>query len=301
MRGLLIFLSLLAGCASADLEEGPDDPARWEALLGSDDPLEREEGAHRLALLGRTVHAPLADRDTASMRERLAESLQVRDPHQILWRAYHILRGGCLGRDWKRISDALAGQRFRLVEIYEPHERVKFVRFMGQPRAYVNLAGDPHDLVFWVQSVRRESGWIVREVYVLLHVEFEAPFKTLAARDRYPRGSVLAEFLELPEIRKFAVAYPILEEIELSYGRIRDKETSTVAAGFHVNAGFLTAADKGGGRGVYYTAEARLDPPTTPRGRLLRDGFAPDGALGPLTPRGASLWGAGGWKPPEDP
>jgi hypothetical protein len=277
-------------------------------LLVSDDPLSREEGAHRLSLLGRTVHETLGetgrsadavDRDTAAMRERVEAALEERDAERIAWRAYHALRGGCVGRDWKRISDALAQQRFRLVEIYEPHERAKFVRFMGRPRAYVNFAGDPHDLVFWVQSARRASGWIVREVYVALHVEFEVPFKTLASRDRYPRASVLGRFFELPEIAKLAVPYPVLEEIELSYGRIRDRESGLVAAGFHVNAGF-TAGDKGGGRGVYYTAEARLDPPTSPRGRLLWDRHEPGDSVGPLTPRGSSFWGAGGWKPTDE-
>ena len=305
-----VFLSLLFGCAGAEIADGPADPAELAALLESIDPLAREEAAHRLSLLGLTVHealetggraATLVDEDTASMRAGLSGAFGERDPQRMLWRAYHVLRGGCLGREWKRVSDELSRQRFRLIEIYEPHERAKFVRFIAKAGAYVNAAGDPHDLFFWVQSVRRNTGWLVREVYVGLHVEFEGPFKTLASRKRYPAGSVLAQFFELPEILKLAGVYPVLEEIEFSYGRIRDKESGVVPAGFHVNAGFTTAADgKGGGRGVYYTAEAGLDPPTTPRGRLLWNAFAPSDALGPLTPRGSSFWGAGGMKPADD-
>lgn len=309
MRAGLAIAAFLAGCSAAEPIEQPEDPGRLAELLGSGDPFAREEAAHRLSLLGMTVHealeaggraAALVDEDTASLRAGLSGALGERDPQRMLWRAYHVLRGGCLGREWKRVSDELSRQRFRLVEIYEPHERAKFVRFVAKARAYVNPAGDPHDLIFWVQSVRRETGWLVREVYVALHVEFEGEFKTLASRDRYPRECVLAQFLELPEIRKLAVVFPVLEEIEFSYGRIRDKESGTVAAGFHVNAGFVTAGDKGGGRGVYYTAEAGLDPPTSRGGRLLWDRFSPSEATGPLTPRGASFWGAGGWKPPED-
>ncbi len=308
MRLSLTIALLLAGCAGLDLDNGPEEPARLAALLESGDPLAREEGAHRLSLLGMSVHealetegrpAGLVDQDTASLRERLEDALRERDPERMVWRAYHALRGGCLGRDWRRISEALSRQLFRLVEIYEPHERAKFVRFIGRARAYVNAAGDPHDLFFWVQSVRRDTGWLVREVYVGLHVEFEAPFKDLTRRDRYPQGSVLARFFELEEVRKLAAVYPVLEEIEFSYGRIRDRESGLVPAGFHVNAGFLLAGERGGGgRGIYYTAEAGLDPPTSPRGRLLRDRPAADG---PLVPRGASFWGAGGWRPPEEP
>lgn len=313
MRWLWMAVPLLGSCAGAGILEEPDDPAALAEMLGSGDPLRREEAAHRLSLLGVTVHealgpraqvAALLDEDTASMRVELARALGERDAPRIVWRAYHILRGGCLGRDWGRVSDALSRQGFRLSEIYEPQGAegpVKFVRFPAGAAVYVNPGGDRHDLFFWVQTARRDAGWIVREVYIGLNVAFDAAFKQVAAGGRYPRGSLLARFLELPEVAKLAMVYPVLEEIELTYGRIRDREAGTVAAGFHVNAGFAMAGEgKGGGRGIYCTAESGLDPPSTRRGRLLRDGFVPSDSLGPLTLRGSSFWGAGGLKPSGD-
>jgi hypothetical protein len=226
--------------------------------------------------------------------------LEERDPQPMVWRAYHALRSGCLAREWSRVSEALSRQGFRLIEIYEPHERARFVRFVAQPAAWVNGAGDRHDLFFWVQSARKDDGpWRVREVYVGLRAAFEAPFKQLASTDRYPRGSVLARFFELPELLKFAVVFPVLEEIEFTYGRIRDKDGGGAPAGFHVNAGFVMEG-KAGGRAIYYTAESGLDPRELRRGRLAWEGFAPSDTVGPLTPRGGGFWGAGGPKPSDD-
>jgi hypothetical protein len=312
MRRFIAFAAaLLAGCSSPSVREEPDDPAALRSMLWSEDPLLREEAAQRLLRLGLKVEqappsseaaSPWVASDTDRVRANLERALEERDPQRMVWGSYHALRVGCLARDWKDVSAALDRQGFRLQEIYEPHERSKFVRFTARAAAYVNGAGDKHDLFFWIHAVLRgePERWIVREVYVGLHATFEMAFKTLAERDRYPSGSVLAQFFELPEVKKLAVAFPILEEIELTYARIRDKDSETAPAGFHLNAGFRTAGEKGGGRGVYYTAESKLDPRETRGGKWLRDGFVPSDVLGPLTPRGSSFWGAGGLRPSDD-
>ena len=300
---------LLASCVAPSSAEVPEDPAEVIRLLGHSHPFRREEGAFRLSIAGGTIPAALeghpralayAEEDTASMRQGLSLALEERDPQKMIWRAYHALRGGCLARPWSRVSDALAQQGFRLIEIYEPHEKSRFVRFMGQPAAWTSAAGDRHDLFFWVRAAKPDgAAWVVREVYVGLVAKFDVPFKQLAATDRYPKGSVLARFFELPELFRLAVVFPHVEEIEFTYGRIRDKETGSVAAGFHVNVGFLMEG-KQGGRSVYYTADAGLDPRESKRGRLDWDGFTSSDAVGPLVPRGAGFWGAGGPKPSDD-
>jgi hypothetical protein len=311
--GSLSLLALAISCSAAPPEAPGEDPGELAALLASGDPLRREEAAHRLVLRGRTVREAAADprvlalldEDTASMGAELARIFEVVPGRydRRLRDAYHALRGGCLGREWRLLSAALARQGFRLVEIYEPDERTKSVRFVGRPAAYTNAAGDRHDLFFWVKSARAapEAPWVAREVYVGYHVEFNAPYRAVSSTDRYPRGSVLALFFEVPEVRTLALAFPVLEEIELTYGRIRDKSSPSAPAGFHVNAGFAGGgAGAGGGRGVYYTAESGLDPLEGPGARLQWAGFRPSETLGPLTLRGSSFWGAGSVKPSDD-
>ncbi len=295
MRASILLVALLAACAQAPADE-PEDPAALIEQLDDPDLFRREEAACRLSILGLTIPD---NADTARIGDGLQRALAEGNPERMLWRAYHVLRAGCLARDWSRVSDALSRQSLRLIEIYEPHERAKFVRFLAQPSAYVNAAGDRHDLFFWVQSIRKDNGWVVREVYVGLLVKFDAAFKGLAATDRYPRGSVLARFFELDDLQKLALVYPLLEEIELTYGRIRLKGSAGAPAGFHVNAGFLMDA-KAGGRGVTCTAESGLDPLEIHRGRLAWDGFTPSDALGPLILRGGSFWGGGAPKPSDD-
>jgi hypothetical protein len=286
---------LLGACATAP--EPAEDPEELIRLLNHSHPLRREEAAFRLSLAGGTIPEGIAaaEEDTASMRQGISLAIEERDPQRMVWRAYHALRVGSLARPWSRVSEALSRQGFRLIEIFEPHERSKFVRFMAQPGAWTSSAGDRHDLFFWVRS----SKGVVREVYVGLVVKLDAPFKQLAATERYPRGSVLARFFELPELARIAVVFPYVEELEFSYGRIRDKDADGAAAGFHVNAGFVMEG-KAGGRAIYYTAEAGLDPRETRRGRLDWDGFTSSDLVGPLTARGAGFWGAGGPKPSDD-
>jgi hypothetical protein len=308
MRSALPLVLVLASCA-VPAGDPADDPAAVIDLLGHADALRREEGAFRLSILGRAIPEALegreralayAEEDTLSMREGISRALEERDPERMVWRAYHALRSGCLARDWSRVSEALSRQGFRLIEIFEPHEGSKFVRFLAQPAAYVNAAGDRHDLFFWVRSAKKEGlPWRVGEVYVGLSAKFDAAFRQLAATLRYPRESVLARFLGLPELQKLALVFPVLEEIELSYGRIRGQESEGSAAGFHVNAGFVMEG-KAGGRAIHYTAQSGLDPRETRRGMLEWDGFSPSDAVGPLTRRGAGYWGAGGPKPAED-
>jgi len=302
MRAAFPWFLMLGACATAP--EAPDDPTELIRLLRHPDPLRREEGAFRLSLAGGTIPDALegnelalsyADEDLASMGPVIAAALEERDPQRMVWRAYHALRVGCLARPWSRVSDALSRRGFRLIEIFEPHERSKFVRFIAQPAAWTSAAGDRHDLFFWVRSSKN----VVREVYVGLVVKFEAPFKQVASIERYPRGSVLARFFALPELAKVAIVFPQVEEVEFTYGRIRDKDADGAAAGFHVNAGFVMEG-KAGGRAIYYTAEAGLDPRETRRGRLDWAGFASSDAVGPLVPRGAGFWGAGGPKPSGD-
>jgi hypothetical protein len=301
MRSAFLLL-LLGGCAAAP--EASEDPAELIQLLGHSHPLRREEGAFRLSLAGGTIPEALegqeralayAEEDIGAMRQGISLALEERDPGKMVWRAYHALRLGCLARPWSRVSEALSRQGFRLVEIFEPHERSKFVRFVAQPAAWTSSAGDRHDLFFWVRSSKN----VVREVYVGLTVKLEAPFKQLAMTDRYPKGSVLARFFALPELAKLAVVFPQVEELEFTYGRIRDKDADVASAGFHVNAGFVMDG-LAGGRAVYYTAEAGLDPRETRRGRLDWTGFVSSDAVGPLVPRGTGFWGAGGPKPSDD-
>jgi hypothetical protein len=295
MRLSILLAAALASCSLPPAQE-PEDPAALIEQLDDRDPFRREEAACRLSILGLTIPE---NSDTVRIGEGLQRALQEPDPQRMLWRAYHGLRAGCLARDWSGVAEALSHQGLRLTEIYEPHGRAKFVRFLVQPAAYVNTAGDRHDLFFWVQTIRKDGAWIVREVYVGLNAKFDAPFKQLAASERYPRGSVLARFFELGELQKLALAFPLLEEIELTYGRIRLKGSDAAPAGFHVNAGFAMDA-KAGGRGVSFTAESGLDPREIGRGRLNWDGFAPSDSLGPLTLRGSSVWGGGALKPTED-
>lgn len=300
---LLVLAGLLASCAAAP-PPAPPDPA---TLFGSPDLFRREEGAARLATLNRTIQEALDDRalavadaDTAALRERLDEAAAERTPERMVWKAWHALRAGSLARDWKRLSGALSRQGLRFTEIYEPHDKSKFVRFLAKPSAYVNDAGDRHHLFFWIQSSRRDDGvWVVREAYAGLHAVFDAPFKSIAARDRYARDGVLAQFLALPELPRVAAVFPVLEEIEFTYGRIRDRDSDSAGAGFHVNAGFTMEA-KAGGRTVYYSAECGLDPRERRGGVLAWEEFSPSEKLGPLTPRGSGIWGAGGLKPAED-
>jgi hypothetical protein len=309
MRPQPFLMLLLVSCSAPAVVEEPPDPSEALALLGSADVRRREEGAYRLSILGGTIPDALqgrenalafAEEDTGAMRQEIQRALEAPGPERMVWRAYHGLRAGCLAREWRGVSEALSRQGFRLIEIYEPHERAKFVRFVAQNAAYVNPAGDRHDLFFWVQSTKTGDGpWRVREVYVGLRASFEAPFKQLALTDRYPRGSVLAKFFELPELLKLAVVFPTLEEIEFTYGRIRDKQSDGAAAGFHVNAGFVMEG-KAGGRAIYYTAESGLDPRELRRGKLDWPAFQSSDAVGPLTPRGAGFWGAGGPKPADD-
>ena len=298
MRGRSALLCLLAACSSSVPRDGPEDPAALAFMLESDVPLRREEAAQRMARLG--LVAP-RNADTGAVGVGIAQALVERAPERMVWIAHHALRRGCLAREWKGVSDVLAGERLRLVEIYEPHEGSMFVRFLAKPGAYEDAAGGAHDLFFWIHSILREGRWIVRGVYVGLHATFDAPFKQVAAQGRYPRGSVLAQFLEMPEMAKLAAAFPLLEEVELTYGRIRVKDEETSAAGFHVNAGLaLATGGKGGGRGIAVSAESGLDPRETPGGRLAWDGFAPSDRLGPLVVRGGSFWGAGGLKPTDE-
>jgi hypothetical protein len=302
MRPAILLLGLLGGstllatsCTSAPADE-PEDPAALLELLDHRDPFRREEAAHRLSILGLKV--PEND-DTSRIKDRLLEASLQRDPQKMVWRAYHILRLGCLAREWSRVERSLVDQGYRFHEIYEPDDRVKFVRYIAIRGAYANESGDSHDLFFWVQSVRTNSSWVVREVYAGLHVKFEAPFKQLAATDRYPRDSVLGRFFALEELQKLAIVFPVLEEIEFTYGRIRLKNAEGAPAGFHVNAGFAMDA-KAGGRGICYTAESGLDPREARRGRLAWEGFESSDAVGPLTSRGGGFWGAGGPRPSDD-
>jgi hypothetical protein len=305
-----VLLLLLSACSAPPDVADPREPEEAVELLGRADVRRREEGAYRLSILGGTIPDALAGRenalafaeeDTASMRQGIALALEERDPHRKIWRAWHALRAGCLAREWSRVSAALSTQGFRLLEIYEPHERAKFVRFIVQKSAWINEAGDRHDLFFWVQAARKDNDapWRVREVYVGLRVSFEAPFKQLASTSRYPRGSVMARFFELPELLKLATVYPVLEEIELTYGRIRTKDVEGAPAGFHVNAGFVMDGMEGG-RSIYYSAEGGLDPREFRRGKLAWEGFVPTDTIGPLTRRGSGFWGAGGLKPSDD-
>lgn len=309
MRSAFSLLLVLASCAGPSAAEESEDPSAPVDLLGHAHPLRREEGAFRLSIAGGSIPESLegrdralafAEADTESMRQGVSLALEERDPQRMVWRAYHALRRGCLARAWSRVSDALSRQGYRLIEIYEPHERSRFVRFVAQPAAWINGAGDRHDLFFWVRSAKEEGGpWRVREVYVGLTVKLDAPFAHLAATDRYPRGSVLGRFFELAELRKLAVVFPVVEEIEFTYGRIRDKGADGAAAGFHVNAGFVMDG-LAGGRAIYYTAESGFDPREIRRGRLAWDGFVFSESVGPLMARGTGFWGAGGPKPSDD-
>lgn len=317
MRRFVLWIAILAGCSSAP--PPPPDPKEdlreLAAMLQCDDPLKREEAGYRIARLGLSVDGFEREQgsngfvpslmDTASIRNNVERALHEDSPERLLWRAYHAIRVGSLGRLWKTVRDALPDQGFQFTEAYDPRGGTRFARFTARAGGWKDGAGGKHDLFFWIRTSKIGDSfserWIVKEVIVGLHVSLGVPFKTLAAQERYPQDGVLGRFLELPDMKRLAVVFPVIEEIELTYGRIRVRDAETIPAGFHVNAAFALAAEgKGGGRGVVYTAESGLDPLEMPSGKLLWEGFTPSLALGPLTPRGSSFWGAGGLRPTED-
>ncbi len=312
MRPWILFAGLAHAACTAVPQAPPEDPATLTAALADPDPERREEALGLLARRGRTAqawleeHRPealaLLERDSRSMAAELDGVMATERGSwdRALWRAWHVIRTGCLAREWTALSKALTAQRFQLREIYEPQESGprRYVRFLARRGAFVDASGRRHDLLFWVSLARREGEWIAREVHVVLHAGIHAPFKDVVERRPYPEGSVLRAFLGQPQLRPIAAVHPTLDEVELSYGRIRVEDGAPAPAGFHVNASF-TGAGGIGGRGVTYTVEAAFDPPEGPDGRLLRGGFAPRGALGEFVLRGSSLMG-GGFRPSDD-
>jgi hypothetical protein len=298
MRLWIAVMGALAGCAPAVRPEEPEDPEKLLMLWRDGDARRREEAVQRMARAGLSVPAT---EDTESVGPEVLRALLERSPERMVWHAWHAIRLGCLAREWTRVSDALTRQGFRRSEVYEPDEGAMFVRFPAKEGAYVDGTGGRHDLFFWVQARVHGGTWMVREIYVGLHATYDLPYRTVAGPGRHSRGSVLGQFLEMPEVARLATAFPVLEEVELTYGRIRVKGPESFAAGFHVNAGFALAAEgKGGGRGIAVTAESGLDPRETPSGRLVWDGFSPSEWLGPLVVRGGSFWGAGGLRPTDE-
>ncbi|HXX92272.1 MAG TPA: hypothetical protein VEN81_01480, partial [Planctomycetota bacterium] len=132
MRSTLLLL-VLASCTAPARTEEAEDPSSLVALLGSPDALRREEAAQRMGRAGLT--APV-NADTEGIRAGLLQALRERSPERLVWRAWHALRRGCLGRLWSGVAEALGRQGYRFTEMYEPREEVRFVRFAGAEAAY---------------------------------------------------------------------------------------------------------------------------------------------------------------------
>src|SRR5882724_479227 len=162
MRPSGIFLLVcLASCAGTPPVPESAPPAALAALLNHPDPARREEAVARLSIRGSTIaealegkSAPRVDEDSAALRKGVQDAVAETSPERMIRRAWHALRRGCLAREAKRVSAALGAQGFRLIEIYEPNDEVKFTRYLAQASAYVNGAGDRHDLFCWTQAVR---------------------------------------------------------------------------------------------------------------------------------------------------
>jgi hypothetical protein len=305
-RGILLACLLgVSGCL-AGAPARPEDPPELLEHLGRDAPLTREEAIERVARrwgavrpwiesptlpdpeTGQAVRKRALDHleeDEASLRWELERDLEEATPERRVWKAHHTARRACLGREWAHLEPAIRRQGLGWKERYEPDDRVTFYRYV-LPRV------PKESLFFWVKVIRGGSGgaW-VSEVFVGVLFSFGVPFAQVAQDARFGSGSVLSLFLGHPVVREIASLYPTLEEIELAYGRIRDREKDLAPAGFHVNASFLAVPEGSGGRGVYGTVESRLDPPESGDGRWLTEGFHPDERLGEFVERGRSLWG----------
>jgi hypothetical protein len=305
-RGILIACLLAAGACRAGGADRPEDAQELLLQLARDVPLAREEGIERVARRAGPVREwiesvalpePQAgpavrkraldylEEDEGQLRLDLERALVESTPERRVWEAHHAARRACLGRVWGHLEPALRRQGLGWKERYEPDDRVTFYRFV-LPRV------PKESLFFWVKVIRGGSGpaW-VSEVFVGLLFSFGVPFAQAAQDARFGPGSVLSLFLGHPAVREIATLYPTLEEIELAYGRIRDREKDLVPSGFHVNASFLAVPEGSGGRGVYGTVESRLDPLESSDGRWLTEGFRAEERWGEFVERGRSLWG----------
>lgn len=269
MRNAALIAILLASCAEAPSR--PDRERLAERLAAG--PEEADRALAELAAAGATVEEALRTREdelrawreaSESLREGLEAAAKSPSYATMLAESARLLRRACLAREWEALRPALARQGFGWVEMYEPHEHAKSLRFIARREAFVTDRGDRHDLFFWIHVAREGPGapWGVRHVEAGLHAALNAPFERLALR--YPAGTVLERFFELPELAKLAEVHPVVEEIELLYDRLGR------GWGYHVNASFVGG---GSGRGVYFTADDQGGKP------------------GPFHPRASSVWG----------
>ncbi len=108
----------------------------------------------------------------------------------------------------------------------------------------------------------------------------------------YPEGSAVDLCLRQPEVVEAAKKYPYLNEIEITYGLIKDRWRSGVPFGFHIQLelGSAPANDQSGQR-LFFTIESYLDPVQDWSGQPLQQDFSPSAALGEIRCWGGSEWG----------
>jgi hypothetical protein len=226
---------------------------------------------------------------------------------RILWQAYHCTQAGLVDRKWVSAAASLKAQGFQIIQVGGTSLEHNYTVSLPD-LVYSAPTGRRHPLILLVSvspdvSRTAQSCLRISMVRASLQLDIHAPLAALAARPAYPAGTVLAQFLRLPQTTRLAAKYPILESIELTYERLSFPLRADVpygerygASGFSLLADFVrgTPSHQYSTR-ISYEVESGLDPPeSSDAGGARPANFSPADTIGPRNSWSKSGEGEGG-------
>jgi hypothetical protein len=134
----------------------------------------------------------------------------------LLWRAERLLSERLKGQSLEQIRAEFEKGGAEKVEEWGEESDVHVLRYRIQRNVMKSSVGRSHDLL--VQIWQHKSGAPLMRPVLL--VRFDAPFKSVAARRDYPKGTVLDRVFGIYDLIGEAKKKPWLESIEINAGRV---------------------------------------------------------------------------------
>lgn len=131
--------------------------------------------------------------------------------------ATHLVRGKCENADWKALWPILQAQGMEIVPCeYAGSAKRRCVRVLVQRDAWLSEGKYAHDLFleFWIRADGPEK---IELASVMLQAVIGLPYDKAIAQKRYPKGTVLDEFISHEEVRAAAQRAPVVRYIRLQY------------------------------------------------------------------------------------
>jgi hypothetical protein len=214
--------------------------------------------------------------------------------HEFLRKSSSLVESFCQGKEWPAAKALMKKEGFSQLDSWRGGNGDHLeAHFLVRKNVHVAAREGAEDYLIILRVHFREKQkndpGIVREAISALVLSFNQPYEKAIKLAKYPEGSVIKRILSAEEVKNEADKWPILKNVQISYGLIFNRWSELQPHGFNGIVEFAASPERDvGQKSISFSVASGLDPLQFWDGKKNLRGFKPEDKLYDLEFRGSA-------------